>query len=284
MAAGVGLVLGVGLFMVWWSMWPSSTTERKTRPEGALQRTLRRAGIERVSTAGFVLSSVAAGLVVAAVIFILTASLPVGVCFFCFGAYLPTSLVRWRAKRRFSALRELWPDIVDNLRSAVRAGLSLPEALAHIGAKGPTEVRHLFEDFALDYRATGQFEPSMDRLKARLADATADKLIEALKMTRDVGGSDVGRLLTTLSAFLREETRTRNELLARQSWTVNAARLAVAAPWVVLLMLCTQPQAMAAFNSPAGWAVLLIGLAVSLTSYRIMVRIGALPSEPRVLQ
>ena len=28
-------------------------------------------------------------------------------------------------------LRDLWPDVVDNLASAVRAGLALPEALTH---------------------------------------------------------------------------------------------------------------------------------------------------------
>ncbi len=34
-----------------------------------------------------------------------------------------------RARRRRGRLRELWPEAVDNLASAVRAGLSLPEAL-----------------------------------------------------------------------------------------------------------------------------------------------------------
>ena len=53
-------------------------------------------------------------------------------------------------------------------------------------------------------------------------------------MAREVGGTDLGRLLRTLSAFLREDARTRAELETRQGWTVNAARLAVAAPWIVL--------------------------------------------------
>ena len=44
-----------------------------------------------------------------------------------------------------------------------------------------------------------------------------------------MGGSDLGKLLGTLAEFLRESARTRSELEARQSWTVNAARLALAA-------------------------------------------------------
>ena len=44
----------------------------------------------------------------------------------------------------------------------------------------------------------------------------------------------------------------RAELRARQSWIVNAARLGVVAPWIVLLMLATRPEGAAAYNSPAG--------------------------------
>jgi tight adherence protein B len=39
-----------------------------------------------------------------------------------------------------------------------------------------------------------------------------------------------------------------------------------------------------AYNTPVGAAVLLGGLAVSLVSYAIMLRIGALPEEQRVLR
>ena len=37
--------------------------------------------------------------------------------------------------------------------------------------------------------------------------------------------------------MLREDLRTRGELRARQSWTVNGARVAVCAPWLVLALL-----------------------------------------------
>jgi tight adherence protein B len=99
-----------------------------------------------------------------------------------------------------------------------------------------------------------------------------------------VGGSDLGKLLGTLAEFLRESARTRSELEARQSWTVNAARLAVAAPWLVMVLLASRPEAVAAYNTPMGAAVLLGGLVVSLVCYSVMLRIGALPEEERVLR
>ena len=103
-------------------------------------------------------------------------------------------------------------------------------------------------------------------------------------MTREVGGTDLGRLLGTLADFLRDSARTRSELEARQSWTVNAARLAVAAPWIILMLMATRPEAVAAYNTAAGAMVLLGGLVVSVVCYRLMLRLGALPEDERVLQ
>ncbi len=39
------------------------------------------------------------------------------------------ALVRFRTRQRRSELRDLWPEVVDNLAPGVRAALSLPEAL-----------------------------------------------------------------------------------------------------------------------------------------------------------
>jgi tight adherence protein B len=99
-----------------------------------------------------------------------------------------------------------------------------------------------------------------------------------------VGGSDLGRLFRTLSQFLREEARTRAELETRQGWTVNAARLALAAPWAVLALLAVRPETVAAYDTATGVAVLAVGGAVSIAAYRLMVRIARLPEDERVLR
>lgn len=103
-------------------------------------------------------------------------------------------------------------------------------------------------------------------------------------MAREVGGTDLGRLLRTLSQFLREDARTRAELETRQGWTVNAARLALTAPWAVLALLALRPQTVTAYDSATGVLVLVVGAAVSLAAYRLMIRIARLPDEDRVLR
>ncbi|GIG40162.1 type II secretion system F family protein [Cellulomonas phragmiteti] len=286
MGVVVGLLLGAGLACVWWAWWPVPVVVEGRRDGWAarVHDTLTQAEVTGVTPGGLVAVSGLAGLVVAAVSFLVVPVPAVSLCFGAFAATAPWTLVRGRARRRLAGTRELWPDVVDHLASGVRAGLSLPEAVAQLGDRGPTELRAPFRAFAEDYRATGRFTDSLDALKDRLADPVADRIIEALRLTRDVGGTDLGRLLRTLSSFLRDDLRTRGEIEARQSWTVYAARLAVAAPWVVLAMLSTRPEAIRAYDSPAGALVLLAGAASTVVAYRLMIRVARLPDDPRVLR
>ena len=245
---------------------------------------LAQAGIEGVSPRQLLGASAGLG-AVAFVLVLGTSQVPIiAVLFGAFAALLPLLLVRRRRAQRAVELREVWPEAVDNLASGVRAGLSLPEALSQLGVRGPEQLRSAFRRYGEDYRATGRFGDSLDTLKDNLADPVGDRVVEALRMAREVGGTDLGRLLRTLSGFLREDARTRSELETRQGWTVNAARLALAAPWVLLLLLSTQPAAVQAYNTAAGTLVLLIGGGVSFAAYRAMLRIARLPTERRVLR
>ena len=141
--------------------------------------------------------------------------------------------------------------------------MALPEALAQLADRGPEALRPAFAAFGEDYRLTGRFQDSLTRLKERLSDPVGDRLVESVRIAREVGGSDLGRLLRTLSTFLREDARTRAEMETRQSWTVNAARLAVAAPWVVLGMLSTRPESVQAYSTGLGAMVLAGGAGVT---------------------
>lgn len=285
MGVVVGLLLGVGAFCVWWSFWTPVP-----RPTGRVTWQLRtrdlliQAGAPSVTPAMLVGACAALGLVTLLLGLALTRSPAIAACFAVLTAPGPVVLVRARARRRRRALREVWPEVVDHLASGVRAGLSLPEAVAQLGQRGPVELREQFGRFAHDYRAGGRFGDALDALKERLADPVADRIVEALRLTREVGGQDLGRLLRTLSGFLREDAATRGELEARQSWTVNGARVAVAGPWVVLALLATRPETARAYDSPTGVAVLVIGGLCAVLAYRLMLRIGRLPAERRVLR
>jgi tight adherence protein B len=281
-------MFGLGGFLVGLAM----LTERKPRGASpdkrnwrdATEEMLAQAGIEGVSARQFATLSASLFIVVFVLMLGISRVEVIALFFGLFAAGGPLALVRARRRKRTLELRDVWPEAVDNLASGIRAGLSLPEALSALGTRGPELLRTPFERFAADFRATGRFNECLDRLKNALADPVGDRVIEALRMAREVGGTDLGRLLRTLSAFLREDARTRAELETRQGWTVNAARLALAAPWIVLLLLSTRPEAVHAYRTPAGALVLVVGGITSALAYRLMLRIARLPEESRVLR
>ncbi len=281
MGALLGLVAGLGLLMVWSSFWEPAAPRR--RNTARLRPMLQSAGLGEVRPVGFVALCAASGLVAALLVLVASRTPPVALVFGLMGGYLPVAAVKGRARRRQREFAEVWPEAVDNLASAVRAGMALPEALAALAQRGPEPLRESFAAFALDYQVSGRFSESLDRLKARLADPVGDRVVESLRVAREVGGGDLGRLLRGLSGYLRDDARTRAELQSRQAWTVNGARLAVAAPWLVLLMLCFQPEVIQRYSTPAGVVVLAGGAAMCVLAYRLMVRIGRLPTERRIL-
>jgi tight adherence protein B len=282
-AAGLGGMLGIGLVMAtspW--LWPART--RPARPKAlrdALRRKLALAGMTAIAPGAFIVVCTVLAVVAFVVAQAVFGVIALSVGFAALAAWAPWSVMSSRATRRMRANRTVWPDVVDQLVSAVRSGLALPDGVAALARTAPESTRSAFAAFERDYRATGVFSPAADRLKALVADPVFDRIIETLKMAREVGGGELVTVLKALAGSLRDDAAVRSELEARQSWTVSAARLGVAAPWVVLGLLATRPEASVAYNTAVGAVVIVVGLVVSVVAYRVMLAIGRLPHERR---
>jgi tight adherence protein B len=279
----LGVVLGVGVLLVLAPVLRprAAATQRAKKADGRIAERLARAGAPRISPSVFVtvsaLLGVAAGAVAAAMTQLPVLALLAGGC----AALAPWSVAGWRARARAKALRALWPEVVDHLLASVRAGQPLPDAIADLRFGGPAPFRPGFDLFFSRWQRTGTVGPALDALKAHFSDATADRLIEILRMAREVGGTELPVVLRDLAGALRQDLALRGEAEARQSWVTNAGKLGVAAPWVVLGMLTTREEAARAYNSPMGVVVILGALAVTAVAYRVMLAIGRLPEDQR---
>jgi tight adherence protein B len=257
---------------------------RRERPAvmSTLDRLTDEAGMTRISGSGLVVVTVAVWAVSLVVVAGLTRSIVVAFALSLAAASLPFSMARARRRQRRRRFREAWPDAIATLIAGVRAGISLPESCAALVERGPSELREGFRSFTAAYRSSGSFATALERLRTDLADPIADRVIAALSLAHEVGGTDLVRVLRTLGDFVREDIRVRKEIEARWSWTVTAARLAAAAPWIVLLMMSTRPEAAVAYNSTAGAAVVAGGAAATAIGYRLMLRAARLPEDNRL--
>lgn len=277
-----GAVLAAGLLLMvspW--MWPAGSRPRPDTPRrGRLSRLLEDAGMPRVSAAATVVVAGVCAVVAAAVAWLIAPVAALALVAAAAGAAAPFAWLRARRSKLLRARRGLWPDVCDLLIASVRAGMSLPDAVAGLADSAPAELRPAFAGFARDISASGHFESSIQRLKTALADPVADRIVETLRMARQVGGTELTPVLRALAASVRADAALRAEVESRQSWIRGAAVLGVVAPWVILALLAMRPEGAGAYSSPTGIALIVTGAAVSVVAYRLMLRLGRLP-EPR---
>src|SRR4051794_14498008 len=145
MGALLGLTAGLGLLLIWRS---GSRAPRRdpTRVTWTSRRRdlLRQAGVDGVGPNQLVGAQVLCGALGFVLVAAVTRTVAVAVCFAVFGCFLPVAVVRRMRRRRQGTLREVWPEAIDHLASAVRSGMSLPEGLSALAVRGPGELRPPF--------------------------------------------------------------------------------------------------------------------------------------------
>lgn len=277
-----GAVLAAGILLVvspW--LWPAGVRREVAPSHGRVNRMLQEAGFAHAPTGRPVLIAVVLAAVGAAVAWLVTGLPAVALVAAVAAGWSPFAWLRARGRRLRRSRRALWSDVCELLISSARAGMSLPDAVSALAVSGPPPLRGAFARFAADMAASGHFDSSALRLKAALADPASDRIIETLRMARQVGGTELISVLRALSASVRADATLRAEVEARQSWVRGAAVVGVVAPWVVLGLLAIRPEGAAAYATAGGVVVVLVGAVVSVVAYRLTLRLGRLPEPQR---
>lgn len=276
---GGTLAAGILLMLSPW-LWPRQV-QPSHRVEGVLRRLLEDAGYAHVPARAPVVVAVVLAVSASAACWLVLPLPALTVLAAASGLAAPFFWLRGRTRRRQRARRGLWPDVCDLLIASVRAGMSLPDAIASLRTSAPPELRPAFAGFAADVTASGHFDSSSTRLKSVLADPVADRIIETLRMARQVGGTELVPVLRALGSSVRADTALRAEVEARQSWIRGAAVLGVVAPWVILALLAMRPEGAQAYASPEGVVMTALGAGVSFVAFQLMLRLGRLPQQRR---
>lgn len=195
----------------------------------------------------------------------------------------PVIFLKSRARKRQRRLSEVWPDLIELLRASVRSGETLERALTGVASAAPPGVAFAFENFNNRIQQGWSFHSAVESLKYQLADPVSDQVLETLKIAKEIGGIGVGDVLGRLSQTVRAEARLLAELESRQSWHLNAAKLAAAAPWVVFAVMALRSETREAFATDFGTLLIFGGAAVTLIAYRAMARMARFQIKERWL-
>ena len=220
--------------------------------------------------------------VATAVVLLMTRSIVIASAFGTLAAGIAFVTVRTKNTLNEAALIAAWPEVIDHLMSGIQSGLSLTESLSGLSTRGPEILRPAFTQFKADLYGSGDLTQAIEDLRTMFAHHGSDQIFEALIISKALGGSELLQILRSLGDFLRQDLALRREIEVKHGWIKNSAHLSAAAPWILLLLLSTQPSTAAAYSTPTGAIILLIGLAMTAIAYLWMNRLGRLPQTPRI--
>ena len=217
-----------------------------------------------------------------AVVLLMTRSFVIAGAFGVLAAGIAFVTFRAKSALNESALVAAWPEVIDHLRSGIQSGLSLSESLAGLATRGPELLRPAFIRFKATLFRNGDLSEAIEELKGTFAHHGSDQIFEALLIAKTLGGSELLQILRTLGDFLRQDLALRREIDVKHGWIKNSAHISAAAPWILLLLLSTQPSTARAYSTPTGALILIAGLFMTAIAYFWMNRLGRLPQTPRV--
>ncbi len=189
---------------------------------------------------------------------------------------------RKNLNKHANAINSAWPEVIDHLISGIQSGLSISETIIGLSWRGPNVLRGYFAEFGESMKRDGNFDSALRNLKVSCGQHGSDQIFEAIAISKSLGGNELLNILRTVGTFLRQDLALRREIEVKHGWIKNSAHLSAAAPWLLLLLLSTQPSTARAFSTPTGVLILLAGLAMTAIAYIWMNHLGKLPELPRV--
>src|SRR5258708_5614881 len=156
----------------------------------AVTEFLVRAGLHDVTPRDFCIFSVASGGLMALLVQLFLGWGVVSALAGGLGLLAPFAYYVRRHDRRRSAVQDALVEAIEQLRDAIRTGLSVPEAVAGLARTGPAVLRAEFARLTRDARLAG-FDAALAALRERLAGPVFDVVASALIINDPLGRRQV---------------------------------------------------------------------------------------------
>ena len=283
--AGFGIyLLYTALAFGWRRVGPRSTGEQVARsPAASVRQWMAQAGLAEVGLGEFMAVVTVLGIGGWALGFVLFASLLPSIGAGLAAAAAPVGLYRNRRKARRERASEEWPRLIEELRlRATTLGRSVPQALFEVGQGAPAQLGDAFEAAQREWLISTDFARTLEVLKARLADPTADLACETLLIAHELGGTDLGMRLTALAEDRQADVSSRKDARAKQAGVRFARRFVLVVPLGMAGAGSLIGTGRHAYGTPLGQAMVMLAMALMAGCWVWAGRFLRLPDEERV--
>jgi tight adherence protein B len=190
------------------------------------------------------------------------------------GAFIPYASVSYRRQKRFEKIEELFPEAIDTLARAVRAGHAFTTALEMISNEATEplagEFRKLYEEqkFGMPVR------DALMNLTERVPLVDVKFFVTAVMLQRETGGN-LAEILDNLSYVIRERFKIQRQVRVHTAQgRLTMALLMAMPPAVVAALAVFSPEFVRPlFYDPIGHTLLVVSIALQTIGYFVIRKI-----------
>ena len=249
------------------------TLLRRSARVSAIQEALTQAGM-KFRAGNFLMLCILCGALAGLAAVLYTKNPAISWAALVIGAVLPYSVVSYRRQKRFEKFEELFPEAIDTLARAVRAGHAFTTALEMISNEVAEplsgEFRKLYEEqkFGMPVR------DALMNLTERVPLVDVKFFVTAVMLQRETGGN-LAEILDNLSYVIRERFKIQRQVRVHTAQgRLTMALLMAMPPTVVAILLVFSPEFVKPlFYDPIGHALLVASIALQTVGYFVIRKI-----------
>jgi len=246
---------------------------RRSAQVSAIQEALLQAGM-KFRAGNFLMLCVLCGTLAGLAAVLYTKNPAIAWAALVIGGVLPYSVVSYRRQKRFEKFEELFPEAIDTLARAVRAGHAFTTALEmisnEIAEPLASEFRKLYEEqkFGMPVR------DALMNLTERVPLVDIKFFVTAVMLQRETGGN-LAEILDNLSYVIRERFKIQRQVRVHTAQgRLTMALLMAMPPAVVAILAVFSPDFVKPlFYDPIGHALLVVSIALQTTGYFVIRKI-----------
>ena len=190
------------------------------------------------------------------------------------GLIVPYSYVTWRRTRRFQKFEAMFPEAIDTLARAVRAGhaftLALEIVCNELGEPAASEFRKLYEEqkYGMPVR------DALLNLSERMPLVDVKFFVTAVMLQRETGGN-LAEILDNLSYMIRERFKILRQVrVYTAQGRLTMMLLMGLPPTIIVTMLIMNPSFIRPlFADPIGHVLLAAGITLQTVGYFVIRKI-----------
>jgi tight adherence protein B len=238
-----------------------------------MQKMLAQAGTD-MRAGNFLGFSALSGIAATVIAYVLSKRVEVAWFALLVGFVLPYAYVSIKRNKRFEKFEELFPEAIDTLARAVRAGHAFTTALEMITNEVAEPIAGEFRQLYEEQKFGMPVRDALMNLTDRVPLVDVKFFVTAVMLQRETGGN-LAEILDNLSYVIRERFKIQRQVrVYTAQGRLTMALLMGMPPIIVIVMLILNPAFIhPLFADPIGHTLLVAGIALQTVGYFVIRKI-----------